>query len=1258
MNARRWILRIGLGALLVVLVAAGFLVRHLLYTPAGLDLLVRQLGRLDTVKIEIRGAHGVLADALSADAVIVDHEAVHIEARRVRVHPKWHAALTGTVVLDDVVIGSLAIQLKHREEQPPSETHFLPAWLRLDLPAFAVHDLSLTLADGARYAVSQVTGDARLTRWRIDLAPVALDDPLGRISGDVYLRAGLPLGLRGDVTGRWRLPDQRTYQFTTQVKGDLDQLGTEFKLQMPNHLTFSGNLLALTEQPKASGVIRLADFDGTPWIPQGTLPALSGSVAVIANAESIGLGGTLVSPMLEGGPLRLRGGAKLHDGQVEVKALRAWLPRSSLSLTTRGTIDYHGPAVQLGLAGEWTALRWPLGGEVVVQSRQGAYTLSGALPYAFTVKGDVTGPSIPAATLDAAGTIGSEQLVLDRLDGAVLKGRVQASGQLAWIDRQPWQFRIAAQGIDVTQIRPDVPGRVNVTGTIGGEGFEATSPWTARIASMSGTLFQRALTGRGEISHRDGAYDLKQVRISNGTSTLDVNGRYGQTMDLRWQANLQSLAIVLPGMGGRLQSSGSARGTLERPKIVGELHLRDLKYGDVVVGQADGVLDVDVSDRRASRIELRASDAVAGGVRFDDVNLRLAGLAREHGLDLEIVSPGSPHRKLAPFRGRAAIAGAYDAAHHLWRGTLNETRVVFDDGEAKLLQPAAIELSPELTRLAPLCIAAAESRLCIEGEHHAQPLAWRVIYSAQDWPLRRLLRTLLGWQEFDGNLQASGWAERTPGQDWTGGTTVILDHPVLDVPRNKFRTERIELGGGRVDFYAEPTQIRASVALDVVDGTKIAGEALADRKPGADLLDSPLHGTLRGESAALSFLPLLVPEIDRSTGKLDGDLTLSGTLGAPQFIGTFRVRDGRFDFYRTNFSLTKVELGGNFIGDELTFVGRGETSKGPVELDGRFNWPDGVMTGAMHLKGENLLVADTPEYKVIASPNLTLRAGSEGYDVEGEILVPTAKISPKDLSTSVSTSPDERVVNIEVEDEEPAKPQRIRSRVRVRLGDNVRVDSFGLKARLGGDVVVTTEPGDVARGLGAINVVDGQYKAFGQDVKITKGILKYDNTPLGEPQIELTAERTIKDQDITVAVNVRGSLARPFISLSSTPAMSNNEALSYLLTGRSIDSLQSNEATSVNKAAENLALSGGSLLLGGIGSKLGLDEVSVDRTSTSDTSVTLGKFLSPKLFVSYGVSIAEAINTIKLRYTLNKQWSLKAEAGLEQSADVEFKIER
>ena len=96
----------------------------------------------------------------------------------------------------------------------------------------------------------------------------------------------------------------------------------------------------------------------------------------------------------------------------------------------------------------------------------------------------------------------------------------------------------------------------------------------------------------------------------------------------------------------------------------------------------------------------------------------------------------------------------------------------------------------------------------------------------------------------------------------------------------------------------------------------------------------------------------------------------------------------------------------------------------------------------------------------------------------------------------------------------------------------------------------------------------------------------------------------------------------------------------------------------MNRAAESLAVSGGGLLLGGLGERLGLDEVSVEGTGQDDTQIVLGKFLSPKLFVSYGVSVAEAINTIKLRYTLNRRWSLRAEAGLEQSADVEFKIER
>jgi len=250
------------------------------------------------------------------------------------------------------------------------------------------------------------------------------------------------------------------------------------------------------------------------------------------------------------------------------------------------------------------------------------------------------------------------------------------------------------------------------------------------------------------------------------------------------------------------------------------------------------------------------------------------------------------------------------------------------------------------------------------------------------------------------------------------------------------------------------------------------------------------------------------------------------------------------------------------------------------------------------------------------------------------------------------------VVGAELQETGPSTLERVRSRVRVEFGDDVRVDSYGLKARLAGGVTVITRPGDVVRGDGAITVVEGEYKAFGQYVKIKRGVLSYKMAPLDEPTLDLVGEREIKAENIVVSINVRGTLAEPFVTLSSEPPLPEAEALSYLLTGRSINTLQSGEAASLNRAAESLAISGGGLLLGGIGTRIGLDEVSVEQTGDEDTAVVLGKYLSPKLFVSYGISIAEAINTVKLRYMLNSRWSLKAEAGLEQSADIEYKIER
>ncbi len=1266
--SRRSLVLIGL--LLTLAGGVAVFLNWLLFTQQGLEFAIGQLSRLPTVKIEVRGARGSIAGPLSADSVVVDHESAHVVARGLTVNPEPSGLIVGRFGLEGLAVSRLEVTLKDRPPQPKKPPYFLPAGLHIVAPDFRLGDIALTLQGGRRIEAREARGSLSLTRWRLDLDPVEVHGPNGRISGNLAVRASEPLGLRTDLRGEWRLPgDDFEYRFRVVTRGTLDRLGADVFLDAPAKLTFAGTLLDLTGQPRADGTFRMTAFDGSPWVPAGRFPQLTGTITLAAGLASLGIDGTLTSPALPDQQLRVQGAGRWDERTISLANLHVWLPRMGLAVTSSGSIKLpevdapEGTLPLLALNGEWSALQWPIAleGEPVVQSPQGVYTLEGSMPYRFSTRALVAGPAIPSTSFEAAGVVNQTGVVLDRFDGYALRGRINGRGALSWSGNQAWNFDVDAQGLAISEFRPGVEGRISAKGTIAGTGLSATAPWTARLTSLSGTMFGRPLTGRGEVAHRDGVFDLKGVRIANGTSFADVDGRVGtNVLDLGWNVDLRSLAVVVPGMDGTLVSRGTARGTPARPVVAGTARLRHFDYAGVQVASFDAEADVDSGDKRRSSIAFSASTIDAAGLTFDFARGSLNGFVGDHTITLDFASPGDPKRRITEFGGEFVAEGGYDLARSQWAGDLSKAEIQFPEGAARLIQPAALVLGPSLQRSAPLCLRTdQDARLCIEGEHRPQPLSWRVIYSAEDWPLQRILRSLLGWREFDGRLQASGWAEKLPGKEWVGGSTLLVHEPTINVQRNKFRVERIRLGSSRFDLLAEPTQIHATLDIDVDDSTRIEGEALVKRNPDA-ALDSTLTGHIKGTSEAIKVLPLLVPEIDRAAGRLDGNVVLGGTVGQPTFNGDFHVRDGVLELYRTNLKITALQADGSFNGDDLKFDAKGETAKGKLTIDGNFTWPEGVMTGAMRLRGDQLLVADTPELRVLASPDIVLHAGADGYQVEGEVKIPNARISPREITTSVSTSPDERIVGLpDVEDTEPSSADRITTRVKVVLGDAVRVDAYGLKARLDGSVTVSTVPDDVARGNGVIRVAEGQYKAFGQDVRITRGTLSYNDTPLSEPVLDIVAERKIKDSDITVAVNVRGTIEQPFITITSQPAMPSNEALSYLLTGRSIDTLQSGEAASVNQAAENLALSGGGLLLGGLGTRLGLDEVSLERDSDSnDTTVVLGKALSPKLFVSYGISIAEAINTIKLRYTLNERWSLKAEAGIEQSADIEYRIER
>jgi translocation and assembly module TamB len=114
--------------------------------------------------------------------------------------------------------------------------------------------------------------------------------------------------------------------------------------------------------------------------------------------------------------------------------------------------------------------------------------------------------------------------------------------------------------------------------------------------------------------------------------------------------------------------------------------------------------------------------------------------------------------------------------------------------------------------------------------------------------------------------------------------------------------------------------------------------------------------------------------------------------------------------------------------------------------------------------------------------------------------------------------------------------------------------------------------------------------------------------------------------------------------------------VSLIIAGGTLEGARAGDVATSGRSA--LIAQGGALLAQQIGSRIGIEDVGIEQNLANETSLVLGKYLSSRLYVSYGISLAEAINTIKLRYTLNDRWTLKTESGKNASADIVYTVEK
>jgi translocation and assembly module TamB len=512
------------------------------------------------------------------------------------------------------------------------------------------------------------------------------------------------------------------------------------------------------------------------------------------------------------------------------------------------------------------------------------------------------------------------------------------------------------------------------------------------------------------------------------------------------------------------------------------------------------------------------------------------------------------------------------------------------------------------------------------GEDEAlSEAAIRRLFAGADEAIRAALRPF-GYYDprIDGSLEAveDGWFahfEIDPGPHVVGRATVDLDAVTLTQAGHDHPVVTMDSGSLRV--AAEEQSLVVYVGLDLAP----QGWLEASMRAGREGPDAPVGGSIRGSVSGLDFLTLLFPGLLDVTGEMVLDLELDGTVSAPTYTGQISLVDGAAGVVATG--ITLEDLGVRVEGDSGTvnISGRARSGEGVVTLSGAASWSDGEPHGRFTLGGERFRFVGLPAVQVDASPDLALDVSGRDLELTGEVRIDRARIEPVDLTQALSTSPDEIVVG-----ETPPEPERWRvsSRIAVTLGDDVRIDAYGLKGAIRGSLHIVDLPGKPATGNGELSIEDGFFNAFGQSLDIERGRLAFGGGPLGNPALDIRAVRRFETE--TAGVEVRSPAADPQITVFSDPPRPRQYALAMLVMGSApVELGRPSDTLAYGSSSDRLDQS---FRLGGAAGGL---------------PTSLKTYLSPDFYLGY-------LEQINLRWRVSRRFTIEVSRGVETRLGIVY----
>ena len=1074
------------------------------------------------------------------------------------------------------------------------------------------------------------------------------------LNGSLTLNENYPHNLQ--VSWHGELPTKVRLQGEGTLEGNMDALKVRQTLSGPLDLKVQGELKNLLKKPSWKAKIDASRINTKKLGLDPSIPAVKGKLKLQASGDldTVAVTGEIDAQQAELGAFTASYKFKYLKGNlIKIDALKVHTPATKTSLNIKGDwklpLNGHSASGDLALKLDWKNLRWPLQDEAWFSSASGAAQITGnSNQYSLDLTTDRPWPQAPPSKWHLIANGNQQGMDIQQLSIQTLDGNITSKGKLEWSEQPSWEASTTVSGINPGLQWSDWPGALDATIISKGHVENGSIVADAHIEKLQGLLRDNPLELDGKLHWQQNELTLQQLNLISGSSSLKVSGQAGDLLSLDWSINSDNLTNWMPQAKGALQAKGRLTGSREQPDVQASFKGQNLSMTEVSIGSLDGTLAADLYRWNEVQIQLTSKS-----LSFRDYSLQsLDIVADSRSMQANVISP--------LLSAQLELKGG--VVDNIWKGQLEKVNVQsakFNDW--KLLNPVGVSLGQSSVHIEELCLNSQQAKACANlkgADLMGEQQLWESRLTVSQFSLEQLKPWIPPEFSFEGTVDANTSLRFIAPDNLTGQSKITFSEGKLNYQLEDGEFDSLDYRHATIDLSLTPRGLQANAGITMVnDDHLLADLTLADLNLLAlDPQKQALKAQLTLNIKDYSILETLLPEVRDVNGNMQLQLSAAGTIGQPRLSGNVHLQGGTALIPRLGLSIDQITLQGKsdqfeqFNFDLSARSGEGLLSvKGQTLLDKKEGWPT-----TLKITGNSVEVSRIPEARVLVSPDLQVNIKQRNIDISGNVHIPFARLEPKDITTATRVSDDVVIVGSE---QPPEDKWAITSKVRVILGDRVKFYGFGFEGRFEGSLLVEETPGQPTRATGDINVPEGRYKAYGQNLEIEQGRLLFTGGPVVNPGLDIRAIRRVNE--VTAGLRAKGTLNQPQIELFTIPAMGQTDALSYLLLGRPIENASNDEGSMMAKAALALSLSGGDRVARSLADRFGLDEMRVESNNSGDqASLVIGRYLSPKLYVSYGVGLIDSFNTFNIRYQLSEQWQLKGESGENQGADLLYTIER